>query len=195
MTGVQTCALPICVLTGGAWIFYFADAPDLLQNVVTLQAPLVAYSTIALLTATTYIFGGLMREQVCTYMCPWPRIQGAMLDAETVIRRAATSTSTQMPVVSGTSTSPRTPSITSRLPAAPPSTRTTSLVSRPRSVTSTTGRSGRSSTASWPATGETQRFRDVTPRRVYRVVEGEPSLQELTVPTFRFETAREIAHP
>src|SRR5690606_19371065 len=24
--------------------------------------------------------GGLMREQVCTYMCPWPRIQGAMLD-------------------------------------------------------------------------------------------------------------------
>ncbi|TIR45544.1 MAG: cytochrome c oxidase accessory protein CcoG, partial [Mesorhizobium sp.] len=24
--------------------------------------------------------GGLMREQVCTYMCPWPRIQAAMLD-------------------------------------------------------------------------------------------------------------------
>src|SRR5690606_3816686 len=23
---------------------------------------------------------GLMREQVCTYMCPWPRIQAAMLD-------------------------------------------------------------------------------------------------------------------
>ena len=21
-----------------------------------------------------------MREQVCTYLCPWPRIQGAMLD-------------------------------------------------------------------------------------------------------------------
>jgi cytochrome c oxidase accessory protein FixG len=48
--------------------------------VVTLQAPLVAYTTIALLTATTYTFGGIMREQVCTYMCPWPRIQGAMLD-------------------------------------------------------------------------------------------------------------------
>jgi hypothetical protein len=36
--------------------------------------------TIAMLTATTYTFGGLMREQVCTYMCPWPRIQAAMLD-------------------------------------------------------------------------------------------------------------------
>jgi cytochrome c oxidase accessory protein FixG len=72
--------LAIGVLTGGAWIFYFADAPTLLVEVVTLQAPLVAYLTIAILTATTYTFGGLLREQVCTYMCPWPRIQGAMLD-------------------------------------------------------------------------------------------------------------------
>ncbi|MDC9823786.1 cytochrome c oxidase accessory protein CcoG [Devosia sp. ZB163] len=72
--------LVIGILTGGAWIFYFADAPTLLADVVTLQAPLVAYATIALLTATTYTFGGLLREQVCTYMCPWPRIQGAMLD-------------------------------------------------------------------------------------------------------------------
>jgi cytochrome c oxidase accessory protein FixG len=72
--------LTIGVATGGAWIFYFADAPTLLVDVVTLQAPIVAYTTIALLTATTYTFGGLMREQVCTYMCPWPRIQAAMLD-------------------------------------------------------------------------------------------------------------------
>jgi cytochrome c oxidase accessory protein FixG len=72
--------LLIGVATGGAWIYYFADAPTLLLQVVTLQAPVVAYGTIALLTATTYVFGGLMREQVCTYMCPWPRIQGAMLD-------------------------------------------------------------------------------------------------------------------
>jgi cytochrome c oxidase accessory protein FixG len=72
--------IAIGVLTGGAWIFYFADAPTLLHDIFMLQAPMVAYATIALLTATTYVFGGLMREQVCTYMCPWPRIQGAMLD-------------------------------------------------------------------------------------------------------------------
>ena len=66
--------------TGGAWIFYFADAPTLAADLVSLQAPLVAYATVAILTATTYTFGGLMREQVCTYMCPWPRIQAAMLD-------------------------------------------------------------------------------------------------------------------
>ena len=35
---------------------------------------------IAGLTATTYTLAGHMREQVCTYMCPWPRIQAALTD-------------------------------------------------------------------------------------------------------------------
>ncbi len=72
--------LLIAVLTGGAWVFYFADAPTLLVDLVTGNAAFVAYATIAVLTFTTYVFGGLLREQVCTYMCPWPRIQAAMLD-------------------------------------------------------------------------------------------------------------------
>jgi cytochrome c oxidase accessory protein FixG len=72
--------LVIAVATGGAWIFYFADAPTLFVDLFTGRAAPVAYATVALLTATTYTFGGLMREQVCTYMCPWPRIQAAMLD-------------------------------------------------------------------------------------------------------------------
>ncbi|GAB5506429.1 MAG: cytochrome c oxidase accessory protein CcoG [Rhizobiaceae bacterium] len=72
--------LAIAVATGGAWIFYFADAPTLLVDFVTGHAVPEAYITVAILTATTYTFGGLMREQVCTYMCPWPRIQAAMLD-------------------------------------------------------------------------------------------------------------------
>ena len=72
--------LVIAVATGGAWIFYFADAPSLLMDVIRGDAPTVAYGTIAVLTFTTYSLGGLMREQVCIYMCPWPRIQAAMLD-------------------------------------------------------------------------------------------------------------------
>jgi cytochrome c oxidase accessory protein FixG len=75
----------VAVATGGAWIFYFADAPALLWNLVTGQAPFVAYATVGVLTAATYIFGGLMREQVCIYMCPWPRIQAAMLDEESLV--------------------------------------------------------------------------------------------------------------
>jgi cytochrome c oxidase accessory protein FixG len=69
----------IGILTGGAWIFYFADAPTLLDSFIHGDAPEIAYLTVAVLTATTYVFGGLLREQVCTYMCPWPRIQAAML--------------------------------------------------------------------------------------------------------------------
>ena len=72
--------IAIGVVTGGAWIFYFADAPTLARAVFGGTAPFVAYATIGILTATTYVLGGLMREQVCIYMCPWPRIQGAMMD-------------------------------------------------------------------------------------------------------------------
>ncbi len=76
--------LVISVLTGGAWVFYFTDAPTLLKNLVTLQAPAIAWITIAILTATTFVFGGFMREQICIYMCPWPRIQAAMMDESTL---------------------------------------------------------------------------------------------------------------
>jgi polyferredoxin len=76
--------LAIAVATGGAWVFYFADAPTLLVDLVTLQAAPVAYITIAILTATTFVFGGFMREQICIYACPWPRIQAAMMDEDTI---------------------------------------------------------------------------------------------------------------
>ena len=76
--------LLIAVATGGAWVFYFTDAPTLLVDLFTLQAHPVAYTTIAILTGTTFLFGGFAREQVCIYMCPWPRIQAAMMDEETI---------------------------------------------------------------------------------------------------------------
>ncbi|MBI2717558.1 MAG: cytochrome c oxidase accessory protein CcoG [Rhizobiales bacterium] len=77
--------LLIAVATGGFWVFYFADAPTLLRDLLTLKADPIAYSTIGILTATTFTFAGFMREQVCTYMCPWPRIQGAMLDEHSLV--------------------------------------------------------------------------------------------------------------
>ena len=42
--------LLIAVATGGAWVFYFADAPTLLVDLFTLNAHPVAYTTIAILT-------------------------------------------------------------------------------------------------------------------------------------------------
>ncbi len=76
--------LLIAIATGGAWVFYFTDAPTLARDLVMLDAHPIAYSTIALLTATTFVFGGFLREQVCNYMCPWPRIQAAMMDEDTL---------------------------------------------------------------------------------------------------------------
>ena len=66
--------------TGGAWVLYFADAPTLVHDLATLQAPLIAYIWIGILTFTTYVLAGHMREQLCVYMCPWPRIQAALTD-------------------------------------------------------------------------------------------------------------------
>jgi cytochrome c oxidase accessory protein FixG len=66
--------------TGGAWVLYFADAPTLVGQLLTFQAPAIAYIWIGILTFTTYTLAGFMREQVCTYMCPWPRIQAALTD-------------------------------------------------------------------------------------------------------------------
>jgi cytochrome c oxidase accessory protein FixG len=77
--------LLIAFLTGGAWINYFADAPTLQKAFWHGEAPQVAYATVFVLTMTTFIFGGFMREQVCIYMCPWPRIQTAMMDEKTLI--------------------------------------------------------------------------------------------------------------
>jgi cytochrome c oxidase accessory protein FixG len=76
--------LAIAMATGGAWVFYFADAPTLLIELFTGQAAFVAYAAVAVLTGTTFLFGGFAREQICTYMCPWPRIQAAMMDEETL---------------------------------------------------------------------------------------------------------------
>jgi cytochrome c oxidase accessory protein FixG len=74
----------IGLATGGAWVFYFTDAPDLAVGLVTGTAHPIAYTTMFVMAATTILFGGIAREQVCIYMCPWPRIQAAMMDEDTI---------------------------------------------------------------------------------------------------------------
>ncbi|MBP2311726.1 cytochrome c oxidase accessory protein CcoG [Azospirillum soli] len=77
--------LLIAAATGGAWIFYFTDAPTLLGDMVRFEASSTALGFIGLFTATTYLLAGFAREQVCTYMCPWPRFQSAMIDEDSLI--------------------------------------------------------------------------------------------------------------
>jgi cytochrome c oxidase accessory protein FixG len=75
----------ISVATGGAWVFYFFDAPTLFHHIFVGTAHPAAYITVAILTATTFLFGGFAREQICMYACPWPRIQAAMMDEDTLV--------------------------------------------------------------------------------------------------------------
>ena len=76
--------LLIAAATGGAFVLYFIDAPTLARTFFTGEAGLGIYIFAGVLTFTTYMLAGTMREQVCIYMCPWPRIQGAMLDQESM---------------------------------------------------------------------------------------------------------------
>lgn len=75
----------ISLLTGGAFVFYFRDAPTLAYEFATGTAPYIAYVFVGVFAGFTYLLGGLAREQVCIYMCPWPRIQGAMFDDHSLL--------------------------------------------------------------------------------------------------------------
>jgi cytochrome c oxidase accessory protein FixG len=72
----------ISLATGGTLIFYFTDAPELLRSFARADVSANALVGIVVFAGTTYGLAGFAREQVCTFMCPWPRLQGAIWDAE-----------------------------------------------------------------------------------------------------------------
>jgi cytochrome c oxidase accessory protein FixG len=83
------------VLTHGLWLLlsfataltfalYFIEAPVLFAKIFNGSAPIAAYTTVVVLTATTYVAAGLAREQVCLVACPYGKFQTAMQDAGTM---------------------------------------------------------------------------------------------------------------
>jgi len=77
--------LVIALCTGGAWVFYFTDAPTLMDNLLHGKISWMVGGWMFGLTASTYVMAGFAREQVCTYMCPYARFQSAMFDKDTLI--------------------------------------------------------------------------------------------------------------
>ena len=75
----------IAAATGGAWIMYFNDAPTITRQFFTGDAGVMVYFFFALFAGFTYLLAGWAREQVCVYMCPWPRFQAAMLDENSLV--------------------------------------------------------------------------------------------------------------
>jgi cytochrome c oxidase accessory protein FixG len=83
--GTHLTWLLISVATGIIFMSWFNDAPTLVSNLWHGTVSPLVLTFIFIFTAFPYVFGGLVREQVCTYMCPWPRIQGAMIDGDTLL--------------------------------------------------------------------------------------------------------------
>lgn len=81
----HTAWLVISAATGGAFVLYFGDAYDMIGDLFTGEASALTYSMAGIFTSTTYILGGWAREQVCIYMCPWPRFQGSMFDKDSLV--------------------------------------------------------------------------------------------------------------
>jgi polyferredoxin len=77
--------LLIALATGLGFTSYFIDAPALPGLLFGGQAPAMAYATVLLLTATTWLLAAHARERVCLHMCPWPRFQAALLDRESLV--------------------------------------------------------------------------------------------------------------
>lgn len=77
--------IAVSAATGAWFIFYFADTPTSLRELTNGSAGEVMYGFFALFAIGTYVMAGWTREQMCTYMCPWPRIQAGMLDERSVV--------------------------------------------------------------------------------------------------------------
>ncbi len=77
--------LLIALLTGGAFVLYFNDAPTLMQDLFHLELTPTVIVFILSLTLSTYIMAGFGREQVCIFVCPYARFQSAMFDEDTLI--------------------------------------------------------------------------------------------------------------
>src|SRR5690554_2274873 len=71
--------------TGFTFVGFFTPIRELAHSVLTFQ--LGAWETFWLLfySFATYGNAGILREQVCKYMCPYARFQGAMFDKDTLV--------------------------------------------------------------------------------------------------------------
>ncbi|KAA6187038.1 cytochrome c oxidase accessory protein CcoG [Thiohalocapsa marina] len=72
-------------LTGFSFVAWFYGAGNLWRDFFIGQANVTVYASVALFTVGTYVLAGWLREQTCFWLCPYARIQGVMLDRNTVV--------------------------------------------------------------------------------------------------------------
>ncbi|MBN2647700.1 MAG: cytochrome c oxidase accessory protein CcoG, partial [Thiotrichales bacterium] len=71
--------------TSFSFVAYFTDALDLWARLFRFEWGSVETGVIVGLGLATYFFAGFLREQTCIGFCPYARIQGAMIDTQTVV--------------------------------------------------------------------------------------------------------------
>jgi len=72
-------------LTGYSFVAWFTDAQSFPSRFVAGEVAATAYATVALFTVGTYALAGFLREQACFWLCPYARIQGVMVDRNTLL--------------------------------------------------------------------------------------------------------------
>lgn len=75
----------VALWTGFTFVAYFSPLEELLQSVRTLDFGPWELFWILFYGGFTYLFAGVMREQVCKYMCPYARFQAVMFDPDTLV--------------------------------------------------------------------------------------------------------------
>lgn len=77
--------LAVSLLTAISFSVWFVDAFEYWNKLIHLQLPRVGWVTLALVITGTYLYAGLMREQMCQWMCPYARFQSVMADGQTLM--------------------------------------------------------------------------------------------------------------
>jgi cytochrome c oxidase accessory protein FixG len=77
--------LVISFLFGFGWVGYFYDVRLLTMDLFNLAVTSNGLTWLIVLTSTTYLFAGFLREKVCTHMCPYGRFQSGLVDENTII--------------------------------------------------------------------------------------------------------------
>lgn len=71
--------------TGITFVGYFTPIRDLLGHLANLTPSGWELFWVLFYGGFTYLMAGVMREQVCKYMCPYARFQGVMFDPDTLV--------------------------------------------------------------------------------------------------------------
>ncbi len=77
--------LLLSLLTGITFTSYFIDVFDLWGRYFALHGPVYIWSVPLVFLVGFYVSAGLMREQICFWICPYARIQGVMVDSDTIM--------------------------------------------------------------------------------------------------------------